>query len=65
MVLECVEWFINEYGYSPTYRELGDLLNMDAAGVFRKVLILIDKGYLSQEYGKQRTLRVIKRVECA
>ena len=64
MVLECIEWFIDEYGYSPTYRELGNLLNMDTASVFRRALILIDKGYLTQEYGKQRTLRVIKHAEC-
>ena len=48
MVLECIEWFIDEYGYSPTYHELGNLLNMDAASVFRRALILIDKGYLTQ-----------------
>ena len=26
MLLEAIEWFINEYGYSPTNRELANIL---------------------------------------
>ena len=60
MVLECLEWYISENGFSPTYKELSDLLHSDVASVFQKVLILQEKGYVSQMNGKQRTLRVIK-----
>jgi len=64
MVLECIEWFINKNGYSPTYREIAELINSDVCSVSRKIFILLNKGYISQVNGKQRTLRVIKSVEC-
>lgn len=64
MVLEFIEWFIDEYGYSPTYQEIADSLHSHPDNVFKKVLILIDKGYLTQVNGKQRTIRVIKHDEC-
>lgn len=60
MVLECISWFINEYGYSPTYRELAKELDSDPASVFNKVLILEEKGYISQKHGCSRTIKVIK-----
>ena len=64
MVLECIEWFIGEHGYSPTYQELADLLESHPDNVFKKVMILIDKGYVTASYGRARSLRVIKHVEC-
>ena len=64
MVLECIEWFIDEHGYSPTYQELAELLHSHPDNVFKKVLILIDKGYLVSENSKARSIRVIKHVEC-
>lgn len=63
MVLECLDWFINEYGYSPTYRELAEKLNSTVNSVFKKMIILIDKGYVSCSNGKSRTLKVIKRYD--
>lgn len=63
MVLECLDWFITEYGYSPTYRELAEELNCNLNAVFKKVTILIDKGYVSCANGKTRTLRVLKRYD--
>ena len=37
MLLEAIEWFINEYGYSPTNRELANILKlkMDELGQFK------------------------------
>ena len=40
MLLEAIEWFINEYGYSPTNRELANILKCDVNTVFKKLLIL-------------------------
>jgi SOS-response transcriptional repressor LexA len=63
MVLECLEWFIEEHGYSPTYRELAEELDANLNATFKKVTILIDKGYVTCENGKSRTLRVVKRYD--
>ena len=60
ITLECIEWFIKEHGYSPTYRELGELLNIDTASAFKRVTNLIIKGYVSETAGKFRTLKVVK-----
>ena len=60
MVLECLDWFINEHGYSPTYRELAKELNSSVDAVYKKVSILMDKGYITGELGKIRTLKVVK-----
>jgi SOS-response transcriptional repressor LexA len=60
ITLECIDWFIKEHGYSPTYRELGELLNIDTASAFKRVTNLIIKGYVSETAGKFRTLKVVK-----
>ena len=62
-VLECLEWFINNNGYSPTYRELAVELNCSLHSVFKRMTILIDKGYVTCINGKIRTLRVIKKYD--
>ncbi len=60
LVLECISQFIEERGYSPTYRELADILHCDINTVYKKVVILTYKGYITSTNGKFRTLRVIK-----
>lgn len=65
MLLEAIEWFINEYGYSPTVRELANILKSDVRPVFEKLLILEDKGYIKTKNGRARTIQIIKKVsEC-
>jgi repressor LexA len=64
MVLECIDVFIRENGYSPTYRELGEELGLDPTSVFQIVMKLQDKGYLSTKNGKQRTIRLIDYDGC-
>lgn len=59
ILLECLSWFINERGYSPTYQELAELLNNDIHSVFNKMLILQEKGYVTCINGKARTFQVI------
>ena len=63
MVLECLDYFIMSNGYSPTYRELADELDCSLNSVFKRMTILIDKGYVDCVNGKIRTLRVIKKYD--
>nr|DAE73790.1 MAG TPA: SOS regulatory protein LexA [Bacteriophage sp.] len=63
MLLEAIEWFINEYGYSPTNRELANILKCDVNTVFKKLLILEEKGYIKTQNGRARTIQIIKEVE--
>lgn len=60
LALECLDNFIKEHGYSPTYKELAEELHCDVNTVFKKVCILIDRGYVTCANGKTRTLKVIK-----
>ena len=59
MVLECLSYFIEENGYSPTYQELAELLESDVHSVFSKMLVLQEKGYVRCINGKARTFQVI------
>lgn len=63
MLLEAIEWFINEYGYSPTMKELANILKCDVNTVFKKLLILEEKGYIKTQNGRARTIQIIKEVE--
>lgn len=63
MVLEAIEWFINEKQYSPTYRELATILKCDVRQVFEKAMILEEKGYISTANGKARTIKVLKHLD--
>lgn len=63
MLLEAIEWFINEYGYSPTIKELANILKCSEPAIFKKLLILEDKGYIKTKNGRARTIQIIKEVE--
>lgn len=63
MVLEAIEYFINNNHYSPTIRELAELLNSDPHAVFEKLMQLERKGYISTANGKARTIKILKKVE--
>lgn len=63
MVLEAIIWFIKENDYSPTYREIADILNCDVRQVFEKSLILEEQGYISTINGKARTIKVLKSID--
>ena len=60
MLLECIEWFIKTNGYSPTYRELANLLKCGVRPVFEKCMILEQNGYISSINGKSRTMKVLR-----
>lgn len=63
MVLEAIEWYINKYGYSPTNRELADILKCDVNTVFKKLMILEEKGYIKTTNGKSRTIVILRGVD--
>lgn len=64
ILLEAIEWFINEHGYSPTIKELSKLTkNKSVSTVFTKLMELERKGYISTENGKARTIKVLRGVE--
>lgn len=62
-LLECIEWFIKEYGYPPTQRELASILKCDKNTVFNKLLILEERGYITTVVGKPRTIKVLRGVD--
>ncbi len=62
-VLEAINYFINKNQYSPTYRELALLLDCDVNTVFKKVLLLEEKGYIKTTNGKSRSICIQKKVE--
>jgi len=62
-VLKTIEDFVLEYGYSPTVRQLGNLLDIPSpSAVFKHILSLEKKGYLEKVKGEVR-LRGSGRLE--
>lgn len=54
-VLRTLESFILEHGYSPTIRQLGELLSIASpSAVFKHILSLEKKGYLKRVKGEVR-----------
>jgi len=52
-VLETIEDFVLAHGYSPTIRQLGELLDIaNPSAVFKHILSLEKKGYLKRDKGE-------------
>jgi repressor LexA len=52
-VLKAIEDFVLENGYSPTIRQLGELLSIaNPSAVFKHILSLEKKGYLTRDKGE-------------
>lgn len=62
-VLEAIQYFINMHNYPPTNREIANILKCDVNTVFKKLMILEDKGYIKTQNGRARTIQIIKNVE--
>ncbi len=59
-VLNFVEHFIEEKGYSPSYEEIAAGLGLKSvANVHKHVKHLLEKGLLSRPEGKSRALQVV------
>lgn len=60
-LLQAIEWFINENGYSPTVRELGKMLGNSSPGTIQSKLFELErKKYISTVPGKFRTIKVLR-----
>ncbi|MCI8545171.1 MAG: transcriptional regulator [Bacilli bacterium] len=60
-VFNAIEYLIEEKGYSPTYQEIADLLNVkNVSNIFNIVMNLEKKGYVSTKQGKSRTIMIVK-----
>lgn len=61
LALEAIEYYINENGYSPTYKELAKILNLKYINsAYNLVSQLEEKQYVKTKLGKARTIRVLK-----
>lgn len=60
-VLHTIENFIKKKGYSPTVRELGDLLKLKSTSTVQgHIDRLVNSGYLERMKDCPRTLRIVK-----
>ena len=61
-VLNTIETFIKNNGYSPTYRDIAQMLSMKhVSSVFEIVRKLDEKGYVTTNFGEARSIRIIKK----
>ena len=58
-VLALVSFYIEEHGYSPSYRELATLHKTTVSAVYKIVKRLVARGYISHLPSHHRTLTVI------
>lgn len=60
-IYDAIKGFIKEFGYAPTIREIGEIVNLKSPSpVFKHLLALEEKGYITQIKGKSRTIRIVK-----
>lgn len=58
---EIIKNYIQEYGYSPTVRELCELSGKKSPGTIHATLkILKRKGFIDYIYNRNRTIRILK-----
>lgn len=50
--------FINEHGYSPSYREIGKEFKISTSTVFKNIQMLKERGLIDYEPKKNRTIRI-------
>ena len=61
VLLELIELYINEHGYSPTVRELADLFGVKSTSTMHGYLERLEKdGYISKHDTLPRTIKVLK-----
>lgn len=63
-LLIFVDAFMKKFGYSPTYRQIGEELNCGISTVARHVKILLDSGRLTTDMSRSavRNIRVAEGV---
>ena len=63
IVLDLIDQFILDHKYSPTYREIAEMVGTTTCSAFNIVLRLQEKGYITMTNSKQRTIRIVKRYD--
>lgn len=62
ILLDAIEYFINENNYSPTNQELADMLEQTRHAVHDKLIQLETKGYISTVPNKARTIKILRHL---
>ena len=63
-VLKAIKDYIDENGYSPSFRELGKIVNINSSATVQyHINKLKEKGYIDYIPNQRRTIRVIKECE--
>lgn len=61
-LLYCIKSYINSYGFSPSIRELQEMMNKKSTSTIKQGLdILRNKGYISFQDHKVRTIRILRQ----
>ncbi|WP_042424549.1 hypothetical protein [Geomicrobium sp. JCM 19039] len=62
--LDVAVAYIDRYGYAPTFREISDLMNYRTVSTVYELFVkLKEKGYVTWEVDKSRTLKILMREE--
>ena len=61
-LMYCIKLYIEDYGFSPSIRELQEMMNKKSTSTIKQGLdILRKKGYISFQDHKVRTIRIIRQ----
>ena len=63
IVLEAIEWYYNEYGVSPSIKDIAALTDTSTHPTHEKLKKLEEKGIISTLNGKARSIRILKTLE--
>lgn len=55
-----IDMFIRDRGYSPTYKEIAEMIGSPICSAYNIVLRLQEKGYVTMANSKQRTIRITR-----
>lgn len=59
-ILDYIEEFVKEFGYAPSYREIGEHFGLTSpATIFQHIKSLEDKGYIKVKTGEARSIEII------
>ena len=61
-VLDLIDGYIQTHGYPPSVRDICSSMNLaSAAGVHKHISALVQKGYLSKDDGRSRSIQIIRK----
>lgn len=58
-ITEFVNGYIDEHGYSPTVREVGDHVDLTVSAIHRVLRLMSEQGLVTWAPGMPRTLRTV------